>query len=261
MTELKKFIESLPKTFPEIKLAQFYSSLDSTNLETKRLAETDDKKSALIVADTQTAGRGRMGRTWESPKGLGLYFSLLLYPKLKPAAAALLTLAAGWSLAVTLKELGAAPIIIKWPNDILLKGKKIAGILCEMRSMGPEVKSVVVGIGINLSQKPNDFSPALTDTAGSLGQLTGKTWDREKILKNFLKFYLSEIKKIEAGGAADLIQRWEGTSDFLGRKIKARSGEKLLEGTVLGLNPQGHLRLKLPDGSVQNLIDEETTLL
>jgi BirA family biotin operon repressor/biotin-[acetyl-CoA-carboxylase] ligase len=130
-----------------------------------------------------------------------------------------------------------------------------------MKSMGDEVKSVVVGIGINLSQRPQDFSAELSDHAGSLEFLMGKKFDKEKILKNFFHSFFQEIKKLETGGAANLIQAWEKTSDLLGRKIKALSGKKQIEGTVLGLNPQGHLRLRLADGSTQNLIDEETTLL
>jgi BirA family transcriptional regulator, biotin operon repressor / biotin---[acetyl-CoA-carboxylase] ligase len=261
MADFINFIPSLPQAFPQLQVSQFHPSLDSTNLEAKRLAEVEGKSSALIVAESQTAGRGRMGRAWESPKGLGLYFSLLLHPRLKPAEATLMTLAAGWSLGVTLKKMGAAPIIVKWPNDIVLQGKKIAGVLCEMKSRGNEVEYVVVGIGINISQKPKDFSLEVAAHAGSLELLTGKIWDKEKILQNFLQAFFPEVKKLEEGKAADLIQQWEGISDLLGRKIRVRSGQKPLEGTVLGLNPQGHLRLKLGDGSIQNLIDEETTLL
>jgi BirA family transcriptional regulator, biotin operon repressor / biotin---[acetyl-CoA-carboxylase] ligase len=130
-----------------------------------------------------------------------------------------------------------------------------------MKSRGNEVEYVVVGIGINISQKPKDFSLEVAAHAGSLELLTGKIWDKEKILQNFLQAFFPEVKKLEEGKAADLIQQWEGISDLLGRKIRVRSGQKPLEGTVLGLNPQGHLRLKLGDGSIQNLIDEETTLL
>jgi BirA family biotin operon repressor/biotin-[acetyl-CoA-carboxylase] ligase len=239
----------------------FFPTLDSTNLEAKRRAESGTKAVTLIVADAQTAGRGRMGRTWESPKGKGLYFSLLLCPRVKPALAPLITLAAGLSLGITLKEMGAAPIIIKWPNDILLQEKKIAGILCEMKTMGTEVEYVVAGIGINLSQKPNDFSPEVSPRAGSLEFLTEKDWDKERILRNFLNAFLPEIKNLEGGGSADLTQRWEQGSGLLGRKIQVLSRRQPLEGEVVGLNPLGHLRLKLADGTIQNLIDEETTLL
>jgi BirA family biotin operon repressor/biotin-[acetyl-CoA-carboxylase] ligase len=261
MADFKNFVESLPRSFPELTQIEFHPSIDSTNLQAKRITGTDGKGSTLIVADTQTAGRGRMGRSWESPEGKGLYFSLLLRPRLKPNEATLITLAAGLSLGMTLKEMGAESILIKWPNDILLKEKKIGGILCEMKSMGSEVQYVVVGIGINLSQQPEDFSRDVSARAGSLELLTGRKWDKERILENFLHAFLPEIKNLEKGGSADLIARWEQASDLLGRKIHVLSRREPLEGIAMGLNPQGHLRLKLEDGTMQNLIDEETTLL
>jgi BirA family biotin operon repressor/biotin-[acetyl-CoA-carboxylase] ligase len=261
MAAFKIFIESLPRNFPELELAQFHPSLDSTNLEAKRIADAGVHHTALLVAETQTAGRGRMNRSWESPAGLGLYFSLLLRPELKAADASLITLAAGCSLGATLKELGASPLLIKWPNDLLLKEKKVAGILCEMKSTGSEVEYVVVGVGINLSQRPEDFSKEVSPRAGSLDFLTGRKWDQEKILNQFLQNFFPEIKNLEKGGSADLIRRWEQESGLLGQKIRAVSDRRPLEGTVAGLSPQGHLRLQLADGSIENLIDEETTLL
>lgn len=261
MDSVSKFPETLAKDFPELAFAQNFPSLDSTNLEAKRRAESGAKAAALVTADTQTAGRGRMGRSWESPSGKGLYFSLLLRPRLKPAEATLITLAAGLSVATTLKKMEAEPILIKWPNDVLLQGKKIAGILCEMKSTQNGIEYVVVGIGINLTQKPEDFSPEVSKTAGSLEFLTGKEWAKEKVLKNFLQVFFPELKNLETGGSADLIRRWEKESEQLGRMIRVISGGQRLEGKAIGLNPQGYLRLELEEGVIQNLIDEETTLL
>lgn len=261
MNSLQNLIEEIPREFPEIQQGHFYPSLDSTNLEAQRLAEARPDLSALLVAEGQSAGRGRKGRSWESPKGKGLYFSLLLRPKLKTPEGTLITLAAGLSLGRTLRKLGLAPILIKWPNDILLQGKKVAGILCEMKSTENIVSDVVVGVGINISQKPADFSPEVRERAGSLEELTQKKWDKEEILKSFLRFFLPEIKNLEEGKKEDLISRWEKESDLLGRNLLANLEYERQIGTVLGLTPQGYLRLKMEDGSELQLIDEETILL
>jgi len=181
----------MPKIFG--KKFHHYEVIDSTNAEALRRAKEGGEEGEVFIADRQTAGRGRMGRSWESPAGKNIYISFLLKPKLAPPKAPLLTLVAGEAVFETLFPLLPPPLKsrfrIKRPNDLYLKDKKVAGILTEAGSSRGEIDWVVVGIGINVNADPDDFSPEIQETATSLKIATGKEIDREPIISALVEAF------------------------------------------------------------------------
>lgn len=217
---------------------------------------------SIWLADSQTHGRGRLGRHWESKPGFGLYFSLLLRPEMKAAMAPLTTLAVGLGLAEALRHLGVQDLVVKWPNDLLVGGRKLGGVLTEMVHQGEAVDFLVIGVGINIAQAKADFSPELQGSAISLRQAQGRIWDRIELLDILLPAILAAVDRLIDRGPAELCRRWEEESGMVGRAV-AYSGDRGLaqEGRVLGLDAQGRLRVQHADGSVAELIAEDTTLL
>ena len=150
-----------------------YDTVDSTNTVCKNLAAQGAPSGTAVIARRQTAGRGRMGRSFESPEGLGLYLSVLWRPEGTPEDLLPLTPMAAVSAAMAIRRVTGAPVRIKWPNDLVLGGRKLCGILTELES-GGEGLALVIGIGLNVSQRREDFPPELRETAGSLVMLTGR---------------------------------------------------------------------------------------
>ena len=145
-----------------------YDTVDSTNTVCKSLAAQGAPSGTAVIARRQTAGRGRMGRSFESPEGLGLYLSVLWRPEGTPEDLLPLTPMAAVSAAMAIRRVTGAPVRIKWPNDLVLEGRKLAGILTEASLSGRGVDHVVIGIGVNLRQRPDDFSPEVAQIATSL---------------------------------------------------------------------------------------------
>lgn len=217
---------------------------------------------SLWLADSQSAGKGRLGRHWESKPGLGLYFSLLLRPAMRAAMAPLTTLAVGLGLAEALRGQGLQDLIVKWPNDLLVGGRKLGGVLTEMVHRGEAVDFLVIGVGINVAHEMTDFSPELQGSATSLRQAQGRNWDRFELLEILQPAIVSAVDRLLDQGPAELCRLWEERSGMAGRTV-AYAGDKGLAraGRVLGLDPEGRLRVGHADGSVAELIAEDTTLL
>ncbi|MBI2981240.1 MAG: biotin--[acetyl-CoA-carboxylase] ligase [Deltaproteobacteria bacterium] len=167
-----------------------FGEIDSTNSEAIRHAREGEPAGSVYVSDSQTGGRGREGRRWESPPGKNLYVSFLLRPEMRPVEAMEITQGVAVVVRETLKADWPSPaeiIAIKPPNDIMIGGKKVAGILCEMSSIGEKTSWVVVGIGINVNTDPEDFSPEVRETATSLKTVFGREFDREEILERLIQ--------------------------------------------------------------------------
>lgn len=253
-------VESLPERQTRISQAFYFKQLPSTQSDVMKRARLAAPSGTLIVADGQSAGRGRRERTWESPLGKGLYFSLLLKPALKAARAPLATLAAGLGIGRTLRELGISELTVKWPNDLLIAGKKTGGILCEMASKKDMVDYLVVGVGLNVATEAADLSPETAPTATSLKLATQKDWDRGEVLEAILPGLMDEIDRLASGGPADLLKRWETESGMVGRNIRFTKDGGTSEGKVLGLEEDGQLKVELAGGGVARLLAEDTTL-
>jgi BirA family biotin operon repressor/biotin-[acetyl-CoA-carboxylase] ligase len=238
----------------------FFDRIDSTNLEGRRRAEADAPNGACLCADQQSAGRGRLGRRWQAPPGTCLLFSLILRPDLPLSRVFGLTLVSSLAVCRALEAAcGLAPHI-KWPNDVYLEGKKLAGILSEFTSRADRVEYVVLGIGLNVNLTPAQLG-RLDQPAHSLRAATGKTWDRALILAAVLN-ELSEMYAWHQGGREeDLRQEYNRRSWLNGREVEVRDGDRVLVGKALGLAPDGGLLLEKAGGQVTRISHGDVSVL
>jgi len=221
-----------------------FKQLDSTMNFCARLAELGFPEGVAVLAEEQTAGRGTKGRSWHSPAGQGLYVSFLLRPA--PEKLNFISLVAGLAAREAVKSLTNVDLRLKWPNDLVFKGKKLGGILCEGVSSG-EKAAVVVGIGINVNHQPEDFPPEIADLATSLAIITGQKQDPE-ILFDFLGRNLELwYNKLEKGPVSEIIQSFKTSLSFSpGQKLRLEetSGKKV-EGIFVDLEEKGGIILKI----------------
>ena len=226
------------------------SKTDSTNEEIRRNLTLPE--GAVIIADHQTHGKGRQGRFWHSETGTGLYLSTLVKPGLPVEKLALITLMAGLAtISAILQQLPSLPLKLKWPNDILLNSKKIAGILCEYV---PKT-GVIIGIGINLNQ--TSFPIEIQDIATSLKLETGNTFNRTDLVISLLKKLGSEYEEFLQEKRTDLIKKWTDKTDMFGKTTTIHQKGKFLTGTAIGLDIEGRLILKTSDGKQHTLSSGE----
>src|SRR5215216_4494816 len=224
-----------------------FESLPSTNTELARLASEGAAEGLAVVADEQTAGRGRLQRAWSSPKGAGLYFSILLRPAIPTEHWPLITFMAALAVGDALLEATGLQTDIKWPNDILANERKICGILAEAIETPPG-RAVILGIGINLTQ--NAFPPELELAATSVSEATGRQQEREMILAALLpalsRWYalLNEPEKIVAA--------WCSRSSYAnGKLVQVSNGDEVWQGTTCGVEHDGALRLGTSSGEIR----------
>src|SRR5512143_243102 len=199
---------------------------DSTNRVAMEMAENGAKHGTVVVADAQTAGRGRMGRRWVSPAAKNLYVSLLLRPPVPTVDAPRLALVAGVALADAVEAVGV-PASLKWPNDLYCGGRKAAGILAEMASDPDGVRHVVIGVGINVNMVKTDFPPDLRGTATSLRIRAGRAYRRVDVLARLLDAFGTRYVEFLEGGFASLHEGWDRRDFLRGRRIllRRRGGE------------------------------------
>ena len=225
-----------------------YDTLDSTNTETANQAKLGAAEGLCVIAGQQTAGRGRQGRNWVSDPGSGLYFSVLLRPKLAAKYLPLITLMTGVAVHDTLKEYGLKPDI-KWVNDILIGDDKISGILAETVETKIGV-AVVVGIGINLTS--SSFPDEIAETATSIEIETGNLVTSDELAETLTRYlsYFYEILSDE-GGTDEIIRQWNSRSSyFSGKHVRFTVNGETFDGVTDGLEENGALRVKTNDGSV-----------
>ena len=224
-----------------------YESVTSTNSEVARLAAEGAEEGLAIVADEQTAGRGRLQRAWSSPRGAGLYFSVLLRPRITADRWPLITFAAALATSDALLEAGEVQTDIKWPNDLLASERKICGILAEAIET-PTGRAVVVGIGINLTNSA--FPQELIRVATSVAQESERQPERETILAALLsalgRWYLLLH---EPDGAEKIVAAWTSRSSYAsGRLVQVTNGDEVLQGITRGIDNDGALRLETSQG-------------
>jgi BirA family biotin operon repressor/biotin-[acetyl-CoA-carboxylase] ligase len=214
----------------------------------------------VIFAERQTAGRGRFGRAWASAPYRGLWFSVLLRPPLPPSAWPRLTTWAAVSLTAAIENSLGLPVTIKWPNDIYLSGKKIAGILAESGADVNGQPFAVMGIGVNVNQTPAEFPPDLAGKAASLSMLTGRVIDRPTFAANLLGELDARFIQVASAFPA-IIAEAARRSLLLGRWVRVQSGHTILEGRAEELDPDGHLLLRNADGTLSRLSAGEVTVI
>lgn len=223
-----------------------HSVLSSTMDEALRLAEAGAPEGTLVTAEAQTKGRGRMGRTWVSLPGSGLCFSLLLRPVWSPGDIAFLTLMAAVSMAESLQACAGIDCRIKWPNDVLFNGRKLAGILLEARTVRERVEFVALGIGVNFLPPGGELS----HTAIALSQTGSRGCSREILLQAFLRGFERRYFSFSEDGRREILREWEKRSAVAGRRVGFDLSGQKTAGTALGLADDGGLMVALDDGRV-----------
>lgn len=227
----------------------YFLSLSSTNKHVRELAEDGWPEGTMVMAEEQTAGRGRAGRSWHSPPGVGLHFSFLLKPRFPVEKVPLLTLMTAVGAAQGLRDCGHA-VDIKWPNDLLLSGRKIGGILAETRIRPSVPPEVFVGVGLNVNHREEHFPRELRETAGSLLMATGRAADRTAILTSVLLRIDEEYARMKSAGEGQLIDSFMRLCPMCrGATVSASWDGETLTGTTSGIGPTGALRLSTTSGT------------
>ncbi|MEM3579049.1 MAG: biotin--[acetyl-CoA-carboxylase] ligase [Candidatus Bathyarchaeia archaeon] len=238
----------------------FSREVGSTNDWARELAELGAPEGTIAIAETQTAGRGRLGRKWISPKG-GLWFSIILKPELKPQETIKLVFLAGLAVAETIRELYGLKTETKWPNDVLVDGRKVCGILSEMKTLGENVDYAIIGIGVNANLDfEKDFPEELRETATTIQKALGKKIALEELFKALLEKMDSLYQIFLKEGFTPILKGWKGFASFLGSQVEVScDGEKFV-GTASDINDDGALVLRLKDGSVKRFFVGEISL-
>lgn len=222
-------------------------SVDSTNRWAMTEADAGAPHLTWFAADTQTAGRGRLGRAWVSPPGKNLYVSCVLRPDLAPAQAPLAGLAAALAVQRAVTACGVTGARVKWPNDVHAAGGKLAGILSEMKAQPERVEALVVGIGLNVAMTADDFPPGLMQPATSL-RIEGSDADRTAAFTALALAFEELMGTLSRHGFAALRDEWNAASLLNGRRVTVEFSGRTAEGVVRGLDAEGFLELETAGG-------------
>ena len=233
-----------------------FEETSSTNDVAARLGREGHPGGLAVFAERQTSGRGRFGRRWDSAARNGLWFSLLLRPPWPPAQWVRLTTWAGVGVAGAVERTLGRPVQIKWPNDVLIDGRKVAGILTESSTDASGQLFAVVGIGVNVNQET--FPPEVADRAASLRQFTGRNLDRPALAANLLRELDARLS--EAGCGFDgIVTEAARRSPLLGNRLRLHAAHEWFEGIAEGLDADGNLLVRLPDGGLRAMTSGEVT--
>jgi BirA family biotin operon repressor/biotin-[acetyl-CoA-carboxylase] ligase len=224
------------------------SETQSTNDDALAAAKNGAPHGAVFGAETQLRGRGRRGSEWVSTPGAGLWFSLLLRPHLRAELAPGLALCAGLAVREAVSARVSATVTVKWPNDVLAGGRKLAGILVESQISGANLGSVIIGIGINVTQTA--FPEPLSHIATSLSLLSASALDREALLADVLIDLETSLERLTHHGLADIAEALRPHDALLDRRLRVDG----VEGVGAGIDTAGRLLLRRPDGSVEALL-------
>jgi BirA family transcriptional regulator, biotin operon repressor / biotin---[acetyl-CoA-carboxylase] ligase len=228
-------------------------SVPSTNEVAMQLAAEGAAHGEVVIAEQQTRGKGRRGRSWASPARVNLYCSVILRPELPPQRAPELTLLAAVALAETLRD-SRADAFIKWPNDIQVDGKKIAGILTELAADPDQIQHVVLGIGVNLNCKVEDLGPEVAPVATSLMEARGEKVPRALFAAALFGRLEQRLDQHARDGFAPIQKAWRQLSSTLGQEVLVRTDRAELRGVAEDIDESGALLLRLPDGGVERVL-------
>ena len=230
-----------------------FFKVDSTNRVALELAHAGEPEGAVVLAEEQTAGRGRAGRAWHSERAVGIYVTLVLRPKLAPVQAPLLTMMAGLSAYTAIQTHSGLVVDLKWPNDLLIRGKKVGGILTEMHAEPGLVRFVIVGIGLNVNQEK--FPGELGSVATSLRIESGRPQSRLELLVRLLREFENDYNRFLTEGSAAVIERFTKVSSYAqGKRVRVSNGKEAFTGVTAGLGPEGLLLVQRDSGQVTTVI-------
>ena len=232
----------------------------STNDEAAQAARTGAKDGLVIFAESQTAGRGRLGRAWHSAAGKGLWFSVVLRPSFAPSDCTRLTVAAATALARAIRSTTALAVQIKWPNDLLIEGRKIVGILMELSAEVDHIHHVIIGIGMDVNQTASEFPTAIRDIATSLKLASGKNINRAELAVSVMQELDADYHRVQSGQFKDVADEWAAQCNTIGREINIQIGAHRHAGRAEALDESGALLLRTPHGRIERITGGDGTL-
>ena len=239
---------------------QVFEKTSSTNDVVDRLARDGVAEGVVVFAESQGKGRGRLGRPWLSPARKGLWFSVLLRPDLRPQAATQLTVAAAVSLARAIRaQTGLLPEI-KWPNDILVRGRKVAGILTELNAELDQIKYLILGVGVDVNLGVNDFPLELRKTATSLKIELGQNLRRAELAAAILSELDADYARIARHQFPAIVEEWRQLCSTVGRNLTIRLGDRAISGCAESLDEDGALLLRTEHGHLERITGGDLTL-
>lgn len=251
-------LKSLRKTEWAGKDTFYFPVIDSTNSKAKQLAEQGYPHGTLVVADKQEAGRGRRGRSWSSPAGINVYMTLLLKPEIEIAHASMLTLVAALAVSKALEKQTGIKTAIKWPNDIVLNGKKVCGILTELSVQIDYIDYIVIGIGINVHNE--NFPEEIASTATSLCLETGKHYSRAAVIEDVLEYFEKYYEiYLRTQDLSELVEIYNEELVNRGKGVRILDPKEPFEGVALGINDKGELLVET-EGEVRKVVSGEVSV-
>jgi BirA family transcriptional regulator, biotin operon repressor / biotin---[acetyl-CoA-carboxylase] ligase len=236
------------------KKIHYFTELDSTNSHARRLAEQRAQEGEVVIAESQTHGRGRLGRRWVSPPYVNLYLSVILRPTLPPIDAPQITLMAAVALADALAAFIPVLPAIKWPNDILAGGKKLAGVLTESACHGERIDFVILGIGVNINYPVESMPDAIQKRATSMISFTGTNVSRESVVRRLIQDLDRCYGELEEMGFQTVAPRWEARFELRGKKVRVEMTDRIIIGTARGIDRDGALLVENGRGEVQRVV-------
>lgn len=232
----------------------YFEETDSTNKQARMLAREGAKHGTLVIADTQSAGRGRRGRGWISPAGEGVFMSLIVRPEMPPSEVAKMSLTLALAVARAIERETGLDARIKWPNDIVIGGRKVCGLLLEMDATAEKVNSIVAGVGINVHQSV--FDEEIAHTASSLDLLCGRRVSRSAIVRAFLE----EFERAAAFADEEMMQAYRGRSATIGQRVQVIGLSGTYTGTAQGITESGTLLVEADDGEVREVLAADVSV-
>lgn len=237
-----------------------FRETESTNDVADKLARDGVKEGVVIFAETQTGGRGRLGRKWLSPANKGLWFSVLLRPPWSPQDSSRLTILGATATARALREIARCSPEVKWPNDILLRGRKVAGILLELAAETDRIRHAVLGIGVDVNLTPDDFPAELRSLATSLRIELGRPVDRATLAVALLRELQTDYQRTLNGQFEAVAMEWESLCSTLGQYVSIRIGDRTIEGRAEAVDGGGALLLRTEHGRLERISGGDVTL-
>lgn len=227
-----------------------YEELDSTNSTAWKLGEGRVKEGACVFSEHQTKGRGRLGRSWSSPRSRNILLSILLRPKVAPSDIAKLTLAASVAVRRAVKAACGIELSLKWPNDLIYKDKKVCGILTEMSAEADRVQFVVLGLGLNVNATASELPPVGT----SLREISGCKIDRVELSRRLLEEMEAVFGRLKKNDFESIAEEWEEYSSTTGRRVVAHLADRKVQGMAVGIDKDGALWLRHDNGLQERIL-------